>query len=62
VTHHNEAGELYSGLAAEFNSLRNEVESVVEALQDAVESSGEELGTRVAWLMEQCLLVVENNE
>jgi hypothetical protein len=62
VERHNKAGQLYSRLAAEFNDLRNKAESVVEALQDAVESSGKELGTRVTWLMEQRLLLVESNE
>jgi hypothetical protein len=62
VARHNEAGDLYSRLANEYNDLRHEAGSVLEALQDAVESSGEELGTRVAWLMEQRLLIIESNE
>ena len=62
VERHNEAGELYSRLADNFNDLRNEAEYVLEALQDAAESSGEELGTRVAWLMEQRPLLIESNE
>jgi hypothetical protein len=62
VARHNEAGDLYSRLANEYNDLRHEAGSVLEALQDAVESSGEELGARVAWLMEQRLLLIESND